>query len=691
MKTIAFYLPQYHPIPENDQWWGKGFTEWTNVAKARPRFPGHYQPQIPADLGFYDLRFEETRVAQADLAKMYGIDGFCYYHYWFNGKMLLERPLNEVLESGKPDFPFCICWANENWTRRWDGLEQEILIRQNYEHYDVKRHFDWLAPAFADSRYIKIDGKPLFVIYRPGSIENIEKKVKQWKSRTEQNGFPGLYLVCTKNFTNPWKESDFINMGFDAFIDFQPQLSPGDARVYAHSAFICDYKEYIRTKGWSAQSEYTTFPCVFPSWDNSARRKTGAYIIQNNDPQLYKKWLIHAFQKVQKYAPSQQIVFINAWNEWAEGCHLEPDLQNGHAFLKATKEAVNEYKQSKTGTYHIFKEETEFFSPVELQQWLLLIKKISGIRPLYIWGTGTSGVRTLELLQKAGVQTVGFFDNNELKWGTLIAGVTIFSPRLLKEDLSEKKRPYIIISSMYYADIKLQLNHQYALKEYFDFTLDYYNLCQNQADMRKIDAAESSALHIFCNVCSNDVTAPMINQNLADICPRCGSNIKDRLIMHALKSEYLDKKNQGLKLLSINWQWKPYYWQIYSKVHNYMYFPRCFQGENQTTEADFYEIPYENDFFDIIVLNDFRQTIIGLNGYRQIYRKLKKEGLVLIVTENSNPQPLSFTEQIPEISNLLNECGLRAAYHLQSNGFNRNGTCSLLVCKKIDQQKFLER
>ncbi len=164
MKIIAFYLPQYHPIPENNEWWGAGFTEWTNVAAARPRFKGHNQPHIPADLGFCDLRLEETRILQAELAKQYGIGGFCYYHYWFNGKMLLERPFNEVLQSGKPDFPFCLCWANENWTRRWDGRENEILMGQNYHEYDADKHMLWLEQAFSDDRYIKINGKPLFLV-----------------------------------------------------------------------------------------------------------------------------------------------------------------------------------------------------------------------------------------------------------------------------------------------------------------------------------------------------------------------------------------------------------------------------------------------------------------------------------------------------------------------------------------------
>ncbi|MDJ0634982.1 MAG: glycoside hydrolase family 99-like domain-containing protein [Xenococcaceae cyanobacterium MO_188.B29] len=185
IKAIAFYLPQYHPIPENDKWWGKGFTEWTSVAKAKPLFKDHYQPHLPADLGFYDLRLPEVRQAQADLAREYGIYGFCYYHYWFNGKRLLERPFNEVLESGKPDFPFCLCWANENWTRRWDGQDREILIEQKYSVVDDREHIKSLISAFKDPRYIKIDGKPLFLIYRVNSLPDPSLTQKIWREEVD--------------------------------------------------------------------------------------------------------------------------------------------------------------------------------------------------------------------------------------------------------------------------------------------------------------------------------------------------------------------------------------------------------------------------------------------------------------------------------------------------------------------------
>ena len=186
IRPIAFYLPQFHPTPENDEWWGKGFTEWTNVTKARPLFPGHYQPQLPADMGFYDLRLPEAREAQAALAREYGIHGFCYYHYWFNGRRILERPFNEVLASGKPDFPFCLCWANENWTRVWDGGEKNVLLEQKYSHEDDLAHIESLIPAFRDERYIRIDGKPLFLVYRTGLLPNPARTAEIWREAAKR-------------------------------------------------------------------------------------------------------------------------------------------------------------------------------------------------------------------------------------------------------------------------------------------------------------------------------------------------------------------------------------------------------------------------------------------------------------------------------------------------------------------------
>jgi len=365
---ITFYLPQFHPIPENDAWWGKGFTDWTNVARARPLFHGHHQPHIPADLGFYDLRLAEVRLAQARYAKQAGIGAFCYYHYWFNGRLVLDRPLNDVLASGEPDFPFCICWANENWTRRWDGNDEEVLLAQNYEKYDPAEHIAWLDRAFADRRYIRVDGRPLFLVYRADEIPNLASVIAMWRQRARNLGYSDLYVCSVKYYRNTLSDADMRAAGFDAAVDFQPNpidyppplswtlptMSAGRilnrlgraAGVRSTSrwpvANVYKYREVMNRVMAKSCSDLTTFPCVFPSWDNTPRRRVGATVIQNDDPDLYRTWLCHAIQRVVAYRPSEQIVFINAWNEWAEGCHLEPDQRFGTAFLDATRLALND-------------------------------------------------------------------------------------------------------------------------------------------------------------------------------------------------------------------------------------------------------------------------------------------------------------------------------------------------------------
>ena len=364
VKALAFYLPQYHPIPENDKWWGEGFTEWRSVSGAKPRFSGHYQPHIPADLGFYDLRVAETREKQADLAREYGIDGFCYYHYWFDGKQLLERPLQEVLKANKPDFPFCMCWANENWTRAWDGLDREVLIAQNYTLEDSLAHIESLLPYFRDDRYIKVDGKPLFLVYRPDHIVNAAAYFEKWTEIARGAGLPGLYLCAVKNGFVESSDCEIMSCGYDAIVDFQPnrrdfpvattssqflvdlarKILPNSMFQYiktnASAANRIDYKalvKYVTRKSWP--KDYRKYPVVFPSWDNTARRKTPT-IIQNLDPALYGEWLSYAVSSVSQYPESERFVFINAWNEWAEGCHLEPDLKLGRGFLQATKSVM---------------------------------------------------------------------------------------------------------------------------------------------------------------------------------------------------------------------------------------------------------------------------------------------------------------------------------------------------------------
>lgn len=365
MKTLAFYLPQYHPIPENDRWWGPGFTEWTNVSRARALFRGHHQPQIPADLGFYDLRLPEARAAQAELARAHGVGGFCYYHYWFNGRMLLERPFDEVLASGEPDFPFCLCWANGNWNRRWDGREEEILMAQDYTAYDPHAHLAWLAPAFADPRYVRVHGRPLFLIYDAGSIPDLARAVHGWREAAAALGIADPYLCGVLSPGSTLGYGGFMRAGFDAVTEFYPtgrrplggglnsgagqravevyrSLRPRLERILPRRQrpILHDYRRLVANVMAAPPEHEHLFPCVMPSWDNTPRRGANGIVIQNDDAGLYGDWLRAATRRVAGRPTDEQIVFINAWNEWAEGCHLEPDLRNGRRFLEATREVL---------------------------------------------------------------------------------------------------------------------------------------------------------------------------------------------------------------------------------------------------------------------------------------------------------------------------------------------------------------
>lgn len=356
-RLIAFYLPQYHPIPENDEWWGKGFTEWTNVAKAKPLFKGHYQPHLPADLGFYDLRVPEVREEQAQLARDAGIYGFCYYHYWFNGKKLLERPFQEVLESGKPDFPFCLCWANENWTRRWDGQESEILMEMKYSPEDDRIHIQALLPAFTDERYIKVDGKPLVLIYRASNLPDPISTTSIWREEAKRFGFQDLYICKVESL--PRDQTDPTPDGFDASVEFQPDWKLFKMPVSRWSYkrilkklkliqsihnpnHVIKYQSLVERTLAKQKPIYLRYPCVTPSWDNTSRRKSGYHVLTNANPKDYENWLI----KVLEENVNKEFVFINAWNEWAEGNHLEPDQRFGNVYLLATQSAIE--KASKT-------------------------------------------------------------------------------------------------------------------------------------------------------------------------------------------------------------------------------------------------------------------------------------------------------------------------------------------------------
>jgi hypothetical protein len=354
-RLIAFYLPQYHPIAENNEWWGEGFTEWRNVRKTKPLFSGHYQPHVPADLGYYDLRQEETRIAQAELAKQYGVEGFCYYHYWFQGKRLLEGPLEELVKSGKPDFPFCICWANESWSRRWDGKDQEILMRQEYSEKDDLEHIRALIPLFEDPRYIRINGKPLFLVYRAENIPDPVRTAEIWRNEARKAGLGELYLCRVESFV----KGDPAEFGFDASIEFAPdwwdkgpQLSV-DSELFDQAEDnlkqVCDNNYIHSYEGLSEammakeMPNYKWMRCVTPSWDNWARRHEGASVFLGSTPEKYQTWLSSSVDNTNlRLYGEERIVFINAWNEWAEGNHLEPDEKFGHAYLEATRDALKD-------------------------------------------------------------------------------------------------------------------------------------------------------------------------------------------------------------------------------------------------------------------------------------------------------------------------------------------------------------
>jgi 2-polyprenyl-3-methyl-5-hydroxy-6-metoxy-1,4-benzoquinol methylase len=336
-KALAFYLPQFHPIPENDEWWGRGFTEWTNVNRTRPLYPGHYQPHVPSELGYYDLRLPEVREAQADLAASHGISGFVYYHYWFHGKRLLERPFDEVLASGSPDLPFALCWANEEWTRNWDASTGRVLMPQEFSDDDDLAHIRWLANAFADDRYIKIDGRPLMLIYRAQQLPDTKRTTEIWRTEAQKLGFPDLYLCWVESHGPPPGGPEAF--GLDASVGFMPfsgdQVFQPVEGTRGHR--ILDYESAYVAELWKPEPPWKRFPSVMVGWDNSARRPYAATIFEGATPEAYERWLRQAVDSVSKVRPEENYLFIVALNEWAEGNHLEPDQRYGRAFLEATR------------------------------------------------------------------------------------------------------------------------------------------------------------------------------------------------------------------------------------------------------------------------------------------------------------------------------------------------------------------
>lgn len=355
VKIIAFYLPQFHEIPENNEWWGEGFTEWTNVKKAKPLFSGHYQPHEPGELGYYNLLENKIMKRQVQLAQHYGIGGFCFYFYWFNGKRLLEAPTINYLNDPSLNLPFCLCWANENWTRSWDGYDSEILISQKHTPDDDIGFINHVSKYFKDKRYIHIDGKPLLVVYRPGLLPDPKKTAKRWREWIRSNNLGEIYLAYVQSFNEVEHPNVF---GFDAAIEFPPDKS-NDARIF-HGIKPLERKEILNVFNWESimeksqrvkTSNYTLFQGVCPSWDNTPRRKSSASILVNNSPELFENWVANAISGTInrfKFNLDERLIFVNAWNEWAEGAHLEPDVKYGYAWLQAIRNALNLFSQNRT-------------------------------------------------------------------------------------------------------------------------------------------------------------------------------------------------------------------------------------------------------------------------------------------------------------------------------------------------------
>jgi len=342
-RLICFYLPQFHPIPENDAWWVKGFTEWTNVRRARPQLARHYQPHVPGELGYYDLRDTTVQRRQIELAKLYGIEGFCFYFYWFAGNRLLETPVRNYLSDPSLDLPFCLCWANENWSRRWDGRDHDVLIAQNHSPEDDLAFIKHVAQYMCDPRYIRVDGKPLLLVYRPNLLPEPRATSARWREWCRENGLGEIHLAYTQSF----ESDDPEDYGFDAAIEFPPNNSslPSLTEHYRTNADflgrIYDWPTLVEHSVSCPPKPYTLYRGLCPSWDNTARRGVSGTIWVNSTPAQFTRWATSAIRETKKRfdKPDQRLVFVNAWNEWAEGTHLEPDQRYGYAWLESLRVA----------------------------------------------------------------------------------------------------------------------------------------------------------------------------------------------------------------------------------------------------------------------------------------------------------------------------------------------------------------
>ena len=352
-RLLAFYLPQFHAIPENNEWWGEGFTEWTNVRRGMPQYEGHYQPRVPGELDYYDLgQAPWSMKRQADLARNYGLEGFCFYFYWFAGKTLLENPIKYFAEEGDIDFPFCLCWANENWSRRWDGLDSEILIAQKHSPEDDIAFIEYVSRYMKNQKYIRVNDRPLLLVYRPLLLPNPAETAERWRQWCRNEGIGEIYLVSTQSFDR----IDPVRINFDAAVEFPPNNSGvpelSGKPIGLSEAFegkLYDWKALARNSEAYEPRPYKLFRGVNPSWDNTARRKNNGTILYGSSPEEYGNWLARAVMDTRDHFDNseERFVFINAWNEWAEGACLEPDANYGYAWLDETYEALRNAKIKK--------------------------------------------------------------------------------------------------------------------------------------------------------------------------------------------------------------------------------------------------------------------------------------------------------------------------------------------------------
>jgi lipopolysaccharide biosynthesis protein len=480
VRLIAYYLPQYHPIPENDQWWGAGFTEWRNVARAFPVFSEHNQPRFPGELGYYDLRIPEVMQQQIALAKSHGISAFCFHFYWFSGKTLLELPIDNFLRNRALEFKFCLCWANENWTRRWDGADQELLIGQSHSPEDDIALIRYLMKYFDDPRYLRIQGKPVLTVYRASVLPDAKATVNRWRKEVERAGFPGIYLIATNSF-GFWQYQKF---GFDALSEFPPHgliigtdnsivpLHPNyRGRIYSYAETLTSIKAASGPADGTARSN-VLFPGVMPSWDNTPRQPLRGHVFHGSTPTLFYEWLMHSISCARRNREGERIVFINAWNEWAEGAYLEPDRKFGYAYLAACASALSDSTKADCRVTALFERQRERFRAThrraiaihiyyaDLARWFAEKVKDFGGLDVYITVPKTITWETAQAVTESFSSAYLLEVENR---GRDIRPFFVMYPRLLESDyefvckLHSKKSPHLSRGDRWREDLVGQL------------------------------------------------------------------------------------------------------------------------------------------------------------------------------------------------------------------------------------------